>query len=151
MKSSFVLFLTLLSSVPAHAAPAGAVHDRRGLDSIGNLVGNVRSFAQGAIRVAYVSTEEPASGSEHLLFFVAEEPMGLGCFAVSANADGRGFSSIDMRTTLTSEINRTMTSSASAFTPHMEMSNFCCFPGHGQMKLEQLEIAQLNTWPVVSL
>ena len=46
--------------------------------------------------MAYVSTEEPASGSEHLLFFVAEEPMGVGCFAVSANADGRGFSSIDM-------------------------------------------------------
>jgi hypothetical protein len=66
------------------------------LDSIGNLVGNVRSFAQGAIRVAYISTEEPASAPEHLLIFVAEEPMGVGCYAVSANVDGRGFNSVDM-------------------------------------------------------
>jgi hypothetical protein len=96
MKSSFVLLLTLLSSISAHAAPAAAVHDCGGLDSIGNLVGNVRSFAQGAIRAAHISTEEPASAPEHLLIFVAEEPMGAGCYAVSANADGRGFSSIDM-------------------------------------------------------
>ena len=53
-------------------------------------------LAQGAIRVAHISTEEPVSSPEHLLFFVAEEPMGGRCYAVSASADGRGFSSIDM-------------------------------------------------------
>jgi hypothetical protein len=37
-----------------------------------------------------------AAAPEHLLFFVAEEPMGAGCYAVSANADSRRFSSIDM-------------------------------------------------------
>ena len=69
----------------------------RRLDSIGNLVGNVRSFAQGAIRVAHVDMEEPATVPEHLLIFVAEEPMGFGCYAVSADAEGHaGFSSIDM-------------------------------------------------------
>ena len=96
MKSTFVFLLALVASFSAHAARAAAVHDCGSLDSIGNLVGNVRSFAQGAIRVAYISTEEPASAPEHLLFFVAEEPMGVGCFAVSANAGGHGFSSIDM-------------------------------------------------------
>jgi hypothetical protein len=67
-------------------APAAAVHDcggswavdpglRSGLDSISNLVGNVRSFAEGAIRVAHVDTEEPAAAPEHLLIFVAERRM----------------------------------------------------------------------------
>jgi len=65
------------------------------LDSIGNLVGNVRSFAQGAIRVAHVDTEEPAAAPEHLLIFVAEG-LDVECYAVSADAEGRGFSSIDM-------------------------------------------------------
>ena len=96
MKSTLVSVLALLVSFSAHASPAAAVHDCGGLDSIGNLVGNVRSFAQGAIRVAYVSTEEPAAAPDHLLIFVAEEPMGAGCYAVSANADGRGFTSIEM-------------------------------------------------------
>ena len=96
MKSILVSVLALLVSFSAHASPAAAVHDCGGLDSIGNLVGNVRSFAQGAIRVAHISTEEPAAAPDHLLIFVAEEPMGAGCYAVSANADGHGFTSIEM-------------------------------------------------------
>ena len=96
MKSILVPVLAFLVSVSAHASPAAAVHDCGGLDSIGNLVGNVRSFAQGAIRVAHVSTEEPAAAPDHLLIFVAEEPMGASCYAVSANADGHGFTSIEM-------------------------------------------------------
>ena len=96
MKSILVSSFALLVSLSAHASPLAAVHDCGGLDSIGNLIGNVRSFAQGAIRVAYVTTEEPAATPDHLLIFVAEEPMGAGCYAVSANADGRGFSSVDM-------------------------------------------------------
>ena len=92
MKSLLITIFALLS-LAAHAA---AVHSCDHLDSIGNLVGNVRSFAQGAIRVAHVDTEEPALAPEHLLIFVAEEPMGVSCFAVSADADGVGFNSVDM-------------------------------------------------------
>ena len=55
MKSLLIPIFALLS-LATHAA---AVHSCNHLDSIGNLVGNVRSFAQGAIRVAYVDTEEP--------------------------------------------------------------------------------------------
>jgi hypothetical protein len=97
MRFILVSMFTLLVSTSAHTSPAAAVHDCGGLDSIGNLVGNVRSFAQGAIRVAYVSTEEPAAAPDHLLIFVAEEPMGASCYAVSANADGRGFSYVNMK------------------------------------------------------
>jgi len=96
MRSVLVFLFVVFASLSARAGPAAAVHDCGSLDSIGNLVGNVRSFAQGAIRVAHISTEEPASSPKHLLFFVAEEPTGGRCYAVSANADGRGFSSIDM-------------------------------------------------------
>jgi hypothetical protein len=78
-------------------APVAAIHECGGLDSIGNLIGDVRSFADGAIRVASISTEEPAAAPEHLLIFIAEEPMGVGCYAVSANADGRGFNQVDMK------------------------------------------------------
>src|SRR5262249_57281038 len=97
MKSILVSSFALLVSLSAHASPLAAVHDCGGLDSIGNLIGNVRSFAQGAIRVAYISTEEPAAAPDHLLIFVAEEPMGAVCYAISANAEGRGFSRVDMK------------------------------------------------------
>jgi hypothetical protein len=96
IKSVLVFLFTVLASPSARAGPAAAVHDCGGLDSIGNLVGNVRLFAQGAISVAHISTEEPAAAPEHLLIFVAKEPMGVGCYAVSATADGQGFSSIGM-------------------------------------------------------
>jgi hypothetical protein len=93
MKPILLSVLAFLVSLSAHASPA--IHDCGGLDRIGNLIGNVRSFAQGAIRVAHVSTEEPAAAPDHLLIFVTEEPMGAACYAVSANADGHGFN-IDM-------------------------------------------------------
>jgi hypothetical protein len=96
MKSILVSVFALLAAVSAHASPAAAVHDCGGLDSIGNLIGNVRSYAQGAIRVAYVSTEEPAAAPDHLLIFVADQEMGSSCYAVSANAEGHGFSYVDM-------------------------------------------------------
>jgi hypothetical protein len=96
MRCLFVAFSAVLVSLSAHASPAAAVHDCGPLDSIGNLIGNVRSFGNGAIRVAYISTEEPVAASDHLLIFVAEEPMGAGCYAISANAEGRGFGQIDI-------------------------------------------------------
>jgi hypothetical protein len=55
------------------------------LRSIGNLVDPVKSFANGEIRVAHVSTEELAAAPEHLLIFVSPlVGMGPDCFAISA-------------------------------------------------------------------
>lgn len=70
------------------------------LDSIGNLMEPVRSFANGEIRVAHISTEEPAAASEHLLIFVRvplEKGIGDDCFAVSARQESSywGFYSLD--------------------------------------------------------
>jgi hypothetical protein len=75
------------------------------LDSIGNLVEPVRKFAKGDIRVAHVSTGEPAAASEHLLIFVTapdNEGGSVGavdCFAISARRDDEpgygGFYALD--------------------------------------------------------
>ncbi len=93
---ALALALSIAMSAAAKAAPAAAVHKCEGLDSIGNLVGNVRTFAEGSIRVAHVSTEEPVAAPDHVLIFVAVEPMGVECFAISETAQGRGFGSVDM-------------------------------------------------------
>ena len=68
------------------------------LDSIGNLVEPVQNFANGAIRVAHISTEEPAAVSEHLLIFIrVKEGIGDDCFAVRASHETGywGFYSLD--------------------------------------------------------
>ena len=86
-------------TTPTFAAPAIVHSCEASLDSIGNLVEPVRTFANAAIRVAHISIEEPAAASEHLLIFVAErgrawEPH---CFAVSAPRESgyEGFYSLD--------------------------------------------------------
>ena len=90
--------LTMMFSGSAYGAPA-VVHDCEGLDSIANLVEPVRGFANNTIRIAHIDTEEPAAAPEHLLIFVAVEPMGEECFAVSAAlpelGSVSGYSSID--------------------------------------------------------
>ena len=84
----------------AYGAPA-AVHGCEGLDSIANLVEPVRGFANNEIRIAHIDTEEPAAAPEHLLIFVASEPIGHDCFAVSpalpesGSVSVAGYSSID--------------------------------------------------------
>jgi hypothetical protein len=94
---SLTLGLTLgLSTVARAAAPAAAIHTCEGLDSIGNLIGHVKEFGQGTIRVAYVSTEEPAAAPDHLLIFVADGEMGATCYAVSESKEGHGFAYVDM-------------------------------------------------------
>jgi hypothetical protein len=94
---AFCFLLILIATLAPPGANAAAVHDCDRLDSIGNLIGNVRSFAQGAIRVAYITTEEPAAAPEHILIFVEEGPGGARCYAVSATADGRGFAAVDFK------------------------------------------------------
>ena len=90
-------FLSLIFSIVLTAnVQAAVIGTCEGLDSIGNLIGNPVSFAQGAVRVAYVSTEEPAASPDHLLVFVYGEFMSLNCFAISAQENQGGFGGIDM-------------------------------------------------------
>jgi hypothetical protein len=86
MKPSMFPLALVLVATPSFAAP-GVVHEcKPNLDSIGNLVEPVKSFANGEIRVAHVSTEEPAAAPEHLLIFVSPlVGMGADCFAISAS------------------------------------------------------------------
>jgi hypothetical protein len=92
--------LAMMFSGSAYGAPA-AVHGCEGLDSIANLVEPVRGFANNAIRIAHIDTEEPAAAPQHLLIFVAAELMGQDCFAVSpalpesGSVSVAGYSSID--------------------------------------------------------
>lgn len=90
MRVVLALFLGL-ASFTAQAAVIGSCD---GLDSIGNLIGQPKTYANGAIKVAYVSTEEPAAHPDHVLIFVAGEEMSLDCFAVSASDDRGGFGSV---------------------------------------------------------
>jgi hypothetical protein len=78
--------LLVVTPVWAHTDIAVLHSCEASLDSIGNLIDPVRSFANGAIRVAHISTEEPAAASEHLLIFVrVQEGIGDDCFAASAS------------------------------------------------------------------
>ena len=79
----------------ASTAEGAAVHACDGLDSIGNMVGQVRNFSRNEINVALVDTEEPVSAPQHLVIFVNYGSMERECFAVSATAEGLGFGSID--------------------------------------------------------
>ncbi len=90
-------FLSLLASLVLTAnVQAAVIGSCDGLDLIGNLIGNPVSFAEGAVRVAYVTTEEPAAAPDHLLVFVYGEFMSLNCYAISANENQGGFGGIDM-------------------------------------------------------
>ena len=48
------------------------------------FVDPVRTFANGAIKVGHISTEEPAAAAEHLLIYVRSKNGRDDCFAVSA-------------------------------------------------------------------
>ena len=82
-------------STIAYAAPAVVHHGCGSLDSIANLVEPVKDFASNAIRIAHVSTDEPAAAPDHLLIFVSVEPMGEECFVVSAGRN-LGFYALDV-------------------------------------------------------
>jgi hypothetical protein len=89
-------FLSLLLLVFASvSASAAGTHPCGTLDSIGNLIGNPKLF--GNIKIAYVSTEEPASAPDHVLVFVYDREMGVTCTALSDNQQ-TGFGSVDMST-----------------------------------------------------
>ena len=85
----------LFGFVATNAFAAPVVHACGNLNSIANLVEPVKDFANNAIRVAHISTEEPAAAPDHLLIFVSVEPMGVECFAVSAGHN-LGFYSLDV-------------------------------------------------------
>ena len=88
----------LIGFVATNASAAPVVHACGSLDSIANLVEPVKDFANNAIRIAHISTEEPAAAPDHLLIFVSAEPMGNECFAVSAERN-LGFYSLDVAKT----------------------------------------------------
>lgn len=97
-----VTALLVVTPVWAHTDIAVVHSCEASLDSIGNLVEPVRNFADGAIRVAHISTEEPAAASEHILIFVRvplQQGIGDDCFAVSAQSESepgyRGFYALD--------------------------------------------------------
>lgn len=89
--------LPLAIATPLHAAEVGPCN---GLDRIGYLVGQTKSYSQGKIKIAEIDTDgEPVCCSAHLLVFIPAPELGSRCFAVSEKAaqdDGsaRGFSSI---------------------------------------------------------
>jgi hypothetical protein len=85
----------LFGFVGTNAFAAPVVHACGNLNSIANLVEPVKDFANNAIRVAHISTEEPAAAPDHLLIFVSVDPMGVECFAVSAGQN-LGFYSLDV-------------------------------------------------------
>ena len=60
---------------------------------------NIRSFANGAIRIALLDTEEPACCSSHLLLLApsgqVEGPGYRACHVISAGPPGTGFTQLD--------------------------------------------------------
>lgn len=86
-----LLLSTIFFSTLAFAA---ATHECGHLDSIGNLVGSTKSFDN--VRVAYVSTEEPAVAPDHILIFIYDLQMGQSCTAISRDAEGNGFGFVEM-------------------------------------------------------
>jgi hypothetical protein len=82
-----------LAFLPLVALAAGT-HDCEGLDSIGNLIGTTKSI--GNVKVAYVSTEEPAAAPDHVLVFVYDNEMGVTCTAISRDSEGNGFGFVNM-------------------------------------------------------
>lgn len=91
------LITVVLSSIAANAAVA---HECGSLDSIGNLVDNLVMFRYGGVKVAHVSTEEPAASSDHILVFTYNDEAGGSCTAISNGAafEGQGFANINMKT-----------------------------------------------------
>jgi hypothetical protein len=90
------LFSLIFVALMGLSANAASVHDCGYLDSIGNLMEPYKTFANGAIRVAYVSTEEPAAAPDHVLVFIYGPEMSVTCRAISQD-DELGFSSVNMK------------------------------------------------------
>jgi hypothetical protein len=89
---SFLFSAAVLLSTSAFGA---GLHDCNGLDSIGNLIA---AKSIGSVKVAYVSTEEPAVAPDHVLIFIYDQQMGHTCTAISQDVEGRGFGFVDMTT-----------------------------------------------------
>ena len=88
------LFAIVVTALVSFSAAATGTHGCENLDSIGNLIGQTKSFP--GVKVAYVSTEEPAAAPDHVLVFVYGDEMSIDCTAVSMNRAGSGFGSVDM-------------------------------------------------------
>lgn len=85
----------------ASAAQCAEVGECGELNRIENLVDPVKSYADGAIKLAHVNIEEPVCCASHLLVITQNDAASQQCFAVSQTAAGndngpRGYSSIDL-------------------------------------------------------
>jgi ABC transporter substrate binding protein len=92
----------LIELVAMSASAASVVRECGDLDSIANLVEPVKDFANKEIRVAHISTLEPAAASHHLLtkqkqapgesnipiVMMSTNPVGLGFVASLARPEG---------------------------------------------------------------
>src|SRR5262249_42105146 len=97
MKVALITSLLTLG-LTSFGAFAANTHECGTLDSIANLIGNTKTLGNGGVKIAYVSTEEPAAAPDHILVFVYDNEMGSTCTAISRNADGGGFGYVNMKT-----------------------------------------------------
>lgn len=70
---------------------ATVTHECEGLNDIGMLLES-KSFER--VKVAHVSTEEPAAAPDHVLVFVYDYEMGYQCTAISLS-EGFGYYGVD--------------------------------------------------------
>lgn len=91
---SFAAFVGSAASAQ-HAAPCDWHADARGI--VEPWEDHIRSFANGAVRVALIDTVEPAAGALHLLVLTPPYTAGMGerhCWVVGWD-QGIGFVSLD--------------------------------------------------------
>ncbi len=91
-------FIALLLTLSASAfvsisASAAGIHSCDGLDSIGGLIA---TKTVDNVKLAYVSTEEPAAAPDHLLVFIYGAEMSQTCTAISLNSQGSGFGYVNL-------------------------------------------------------
>lgn len=96
MKLAAALCLFASSLTASLSASAAGTHACGALDSISALIGNTKSVDD--VKLAYVSTEEPAAAPDHLLVFVYDKEMGVTCTAISRDDQGSGFGYVNMTT-----------------------------------------------------
>ena len=94
MKFAAALFLFASSMTASLSASAAGTHACGALDSISSLIGSTKSFDN--VKLAYISTEEPAAAPDHLLVFVYDKEMGVTCTAISRDDQGGGFGYVNM-------------------------------------------------------
>lgn len=104
------LAMAAMLSFAANAQHVATVSNCRGLDSTalmitkdfsGALIENPKTYGNGGIRIALISTDEPAAASEHLIVNINDGSGGWVCKSINYNGKSFGFSTIDFRSPVT--------------------------------------------------